>query len=264
MSGTDKRENVEKQYSDDRNLSARIGLHAKYGTNREGFPDWLFKRYDFSGAHRILELGCGNGAQWEGRFGPLPPGCLLVLSDLSEGMVSKVWEKCRSQNGVIAQKLDIQDIPFPDECFDIVIANHMLYHVPDLQKAISEVRRVLKNGGTFYAATNGNGGMRSYLNRAFKRVDPALDVFSEDLSFSLQNGAEILKPYFSEVRRADYEDSLSITETRDLMEWIRSTIAMENIDPEYLKELADYFERTRKKEGAVVIPKETGIFIARK
>lgn len=140
----------------------------------------------------------------------------------------------------------------------------MLYHVPDLQKAISEVRRVLKNSGVFYASTNGNGGMRSYLNRAFKQVDPGLAVFSEDLSFSLQNGAEILHLYFSEVRRADYEDSLSVTDTRDLMEWIRSTITMENIGTEYLQGLSDLLERIRKKEGTILIPKETGLFISRK
>lgn len=264
MSGIDKKENVEKQYSNDRNLSARIGLHAKYSTNREGFANWLFGRYDFSGALRILELGCGNGAQWEGRFGLLPPGCLLILSDLSEGMVGQVRKKYRDQNGVIVRKIDIQDIPFPDGCFDIVIANHMLYHVPGLQKAISEVRRVLKNSGVFYASTNGNGGMRSYLNHAFKQVDPRLAVFSEDLSFSLQNGAEILHPYFSEVSRTDYEDSLSVTDTRDLMEWIRSTITMENIGTEYLQGLSDFLERIRKKEGAILIPKETGLFISRK
>ena len=40
--------------------------------------------------------------------------------------------------------LDLQALPFPEACFDAVIANHMLYHVPDRPRALAEVQRVLK------------------------------------------------------------------------------------------------------------------------
>ena len=43
--------------------------------------------------------------------------------------------------------------------FEIVIANSMLYHVPEIDKALSEVRRVLKKDGVFYAATSGENGI---------------------------------------------------------------------------------------------------------
>lgn len=165
----DKTEDVKKQYANDKKLCVRIGLHAKHSTNREGFSNWLFKKYDFSGALRILELGCGNGAQWEGYLDRIPPDCLLVLTDLSDGMVGRVWGKFGSQRRVLSQTADIRNLPFPDECFDVVIANHMLYHVSNLPQAISEVRRVLKKApehfmrlqtetagyGHFYAALSG-------------------------------------------------------------------------------------------------------------
>jgi len=44
-------------------------------------------------------------------------------------------------------KLDIQDLPFEDAEFDVVLCNHVLEHVPDDHKAISEIYRVLKPGG---------------------------------------------------------------------------------------------------------------------
>ena len=44
-------------------------------------------------------------------------------------------------------KMDITDIPFDDESFDIVIANHVLEHIPDYLNALHELYRVLKPGG---------------------------------------------------------------------------------------------------------------------
>jgi ubiquinone/menaquinone biosynthesis C-methylase UbiE len=64
----------------------------------------------------------------------------------------------------------------------------MLYHVPDLSKAISEVYRVLKPNGTFFAATNGTEGMSKYLHNALKNFNPNIDAFKGENSFNMQNG----------------------------------------------------------------------------
>lgn len=264
MSTMDNIENVKEQYKDDNNLSIRSQLHAKHSTNKQGFFPWLFEKYKFSNGYRILELGCGNGGQWQNRIQQLPTDCILVLSDFSEGMVKIVWEKYSSQKNMLAQKIDIQSIPFPNNCFDVVIANHMLYHVPDLPKALSEVKRILKSGGKFYTATNGNGGMRTFLHNAFKQVNPKINAFTKNFSFNLQNGKEMLCQYFDDVERCDFEDSLSITETQDLIDWLKSTITIASYSENDLNGFYDYFEGIRQKEGAINIPKETGLFISTK
>ena len=51
----------------------------------------------------------------------------------------------------------MQDLPFGDEAFDVVAALWMLYHVPDVDRALAEIRRVLRPGGLFVAVTNGDG-----------------------------------------------------------------------------------------------------------
>lgn len=264
MSTMNKEENVKNQYSDDKNLAIRTKLHLKYSTNKQGFVPWLFDKYEFSENFNILELGCGNGFQWENSIENLPKSCSLTLSDFSEGMVDIVRNKYSKYNNVSFKQIDIQDISFPDKTFDIIIANHMLYHIPDLQKALSEVKRVLKPEGKFYSATNGNGGMRTFLHNALKHVDPDTKAFTQEFSFNLQNGYEILSDHFSKVKRIDFEDSLSITETQDLIDWMKSTISIASYSEKDIDGLFDYFEEIRKKHGVINIEKECGLFISTK
>lgn len=263
MSIMNKTQNVKQQFSNDKNLAMRIDFYKKYTTNKYSFADWLFDKYDFKENTSILELGCGNGSHWEGRIDKLPKGCKLILSDFSDGMLDLVKEKYSSlYNNVSFSKIDIQSIPFDANSFDVVIANHMLFHVPDLNKALLEVRRVLKNGGYFYSATDGNGGMRPFLHEAIKKFNPESKAFTEQLPFNLQNGSEILKRYFTSVERLDYENVLAITKTEDLMDWLKSTTSISGFSEENLANLYQYFEDIRVKDGAINIPRETGVFIS--
>ena len=254
---------VKEQYADGKNLSTRAGLHAKYSTNPMGLTNWLFNQYRFEPGGRILELGCGTGSQWEGRLEELPEGCSLILSDFSLGMVETVRACCRGVPGVSAEQIDIQQIPYPDGSFDVAIANFMLYHVPDLPRAIGEVRRVLKPGGRFYAATNGNGGLMGFMREAMERCGLDASVFARGFSFSLQNGGGLLEPYFAAVERRDYPDALAVTGTADLVDWVRSTGGMTGYTEGELDKLSAYFEGIRRRDGVIYIPKECGVFVCR-
>ncbi len=122
----------------------------------------------------------------------------------------------------------------------------------------------LKSKGKFYASTNGNGGMRPFLQNAFKQVNPQANFFTKDYSFSLQNGSDILSEYFRDIQRHDYNDSLSVTDTQDLMDWLKSTISMASYSEKDIDGLFDYFESIRQREGSIIIPKEAGLFTASK
>lgn len=262
MSIMNKTQNVKQQFSNDKNLAMRIDFYKKYTTNKYRFADWLFDKYNFKENISILELGCGNGNHWEGKLKKLPKGCKLILSDFSDGMLDLVKEKYSSNKNVSFDKIDIQSIPYDDNSFDMIIANHMLFHVPDLNKALLEVKRVLKKGGYFYSATDGNGGMRPFLHEAIKQFDPESEAFTEKLPFNLQNGGEILSKYFENVQRFDYENTLAITDTQDLIDWLKSTKSISGYSDESLSNLYNYFEDIRVRDGAINIPRETGVFIS--
>jgi ubiquinone/menaquinone biosynthesis C-methylase UbiE len=257
-------EKVKQQYSDDTNLSVRKNLHEKYSTNKKGFSAWLWEQYGPFDNCRILELGCGNGAQWENKAESMPDGCNVILTDFSDGMVNIVKEKYAAYPAFSFHQTDIQDIGFTDETFDIIIANHMMYHVPDIPKALSEVRRVLKPGGKFYASTIGSGGLVLFLHETFKRFNPDTGAFKDAGAFTLQNGLEILREHFSDVERRDYIDSLAVTKTQDLMDWVNSAISMIGYPENELDEVFEYLESIRKMDGAINIPKEAGLFVARR
>ena len=71
---------------------------------------------------------------WKGRIERLPCGCHVTLTDISPAMVDTAREQLTDVRGAKFECADIQNLPYPDASFDVVIANMMLYHVPDIAR----------------------------------------------------------------------------------------------------------------------------------
>jgi len=192
---------LSEQYQDASNLNARIQLHDRFSTNKYGWYQWVFDQLNLSPETRVLELGCGTGRSWCENLNRVPRGWDITLSDLSLGMLAEAQRNLRgSQRHFEFEVIDAQAIPFEDESFDAVVANHVLYHVPDRTKALSEIRRVLRPGGRFYASTVGRSHLRE-LYELVRRFDPSVDPWGAYLpgSFLLENGLDQLSQWFSRV-----------------------------------------------------------------
>ncbi len=254
---------VMKQYEDDSKFKKRQDFHDKYSTNQYGFRNWLFDKYEIVEGCKILELGCGNGRIWDEKYDKLPSNICLTLSDLSEGMCNVVKEKHKNHKNVLVEQIDIQNIPYDDNSFDIVIANHMLYHVPKVDKAIEEVYRVLKKGGIFYASTLGTNGFQKYLNQKFKEFNSSMDYFNiENWSFTLKNGKQVLSKKFKDIEMYEYKDSIQLSDENELVEWIFTSVVMQDLDKKQFNGLAEHFAKYKDEKGMLNIPKQVGCFIS--
>lgn len=250
---------VAKQYKTASNLNTRISIHDKYSTNKMGFGNWIFSNYKIEKGMRVLELGCGTGNMWVGRDSEIASCSELVLSDFSEGMINTARENLHMYHNITYKTIDIQDIPFEDNSFDIVIANMMLYHVPDIDKGLSEVRRVLSENGTFYCATYGEHGIVEYLSEILSEYGVQDNA---NKNFTLQNGGEILRKIFETVTKLDYRDSLEVTNADDMVEYIYSLASMTTLN-QVPKENVKKILVDHMVDGVLSVPKEYGMFICK-
>lgn len=253
-------ETVKEQYKTSDNLVTRISIHEKYSANKQGFGNWIFTHYDIPANAEILELGCGTGSIWKGKLDLLSSGARLLLTDISEGMISAAKQTLGAHKNISYGIADIEALPYDNGCFDIVIANMMLYHVPDLDKGLSEVRRVLSEGGYFYCATFGENGIAPYISGLLKDYG-VTDATNKN--FTLQNGQTVLTKYFSDVKRFDYEDHLEVTDIEDILDYIYSLSGILSTAGLERAEIKRVLEKNAV-NGVLYIPKENGMFVCRK
>ena len=255
--------NIIEQYKNAKNLNDRISLHEKYSTNKLGWFNWLFNQIDFSRVNRLLELGCGNGKLWQENRIDLR-NREIFLSDISEGMVEEVRNKLGTDfNCIVA---DAEKIPFKDSYFDSIIANHVLFYLNDLNLGLKEIDRVLKSDGILYCSTYGKNHMKE-ITEIVQNFDSRISLSNHSLYdiFGLENGESILKEYFFNIQRMDYKDSLEITESKPLIDYIMSCHGNQNeiLGPR-LNEFKEYIEELLENNGKIVVTKQVGLFICKK
>jgi len=251
------------QYADAANLHARLQLHQRFSTNPYNWFRWVFDHLDLPDSPRILEIGCGSGELWVKNADRLPTGWGVILSDFSAGMANEAQCNIKTiPHPFRLSILDAQAIPFPGETFEAVIANHILPHVPNLGKAISEIYRILKPNAYLYAATNGKTHLRE-LYELINQFEPSILSSSQTLPFNLENGREHLRKLFPKVEMDVYEDSLRVTEAEPLGAYILSMMTVD-INREQEARLHQFLASELKRQGVIHISKKPGLFMARK
>jgi SAM-dependent methyltransferase len=201
---------VAAEYADDARLRRRAAAYTGVGTAVDARVP-VVEAVVAARPQRVLEVGCGWGelAEWIGR----ETGAEIVATDLSSRMVELARHR-----GVAAPHTDVQALPFDDGEFDVVVAAWMLYHVPDLDRGLAEIWRVLRPGGTLVAVTNS----RFHLHELRELVGSGPSA----LKFSREDGDELLGARFSTVRRHDIDGLLDFPDRNAVHDYVHASISM--------------------------------------
>ncbi|MFC3494774.1 class I SAM-dependent methyltransferase [Glycomyces rhizosphaerae] len=235
---TDERFQKVDNYRSEDGLAVRQGLYA-YKT-----PD-----YDLPGVvtsnitgrpKRVLDVGCGNG-RYTGRLREAFPDAEVIGVDLASGILETVPEPT-----VVA---DVAELPFEDSSADVVLAMHMLYHVPDIPAALEELRRVLAPGGVLFVSTLASDDKQEYhpiwceagKTALGTEVRQALSVVVE--RFSLETAQSMLAERFASVVLHDLPGVIELPEPGPLVAAFRSEADFTALAPEDFERLMEAIER---------------------
>jgi SAM-dependent methyltransferase len=176
---------VRAEYADDSRFAVRVAAWQNVAGARP--REEVFRAVAEVAPKTVLEVGCGRG-ELAARIAAELDATVVAL-DQSERMV----ELARGA-GVDARVADVQELPFPESSFDCAVAAWMLYHVPDVDRGLAELARVLRPGGRLVAATNGERNLPELWGKFGPRA-------RRDHAFSVENAEPQLRRHFARVER---------------------------------------------------------------
>lgn len=255
---------LKNQYLNASNIAARIQLHQLYSDNQQGWFPWVYEQCQLHAGMKVLEIGCGDGSLWTANKDKLPDHIAITLTDISEGMLRDARRNLSTgtDDRFSFYVADAHRLPFDDNNFDLVIANHVLFYCEDLKQVFSEIQRVLKKGGSFIASTYGEQHMAE-ISQLVSDFDSRIILSADKLyqRFGRENGADLLAPYFSSSSWHSYRDHLFVTEAAPLISYILSCHGNQS---QYLLSRYNDFSAYVKHKVArgFQITKDAGVFFA--
>ena len=206
---------VRNEYASEAGLRARASIYG--GTFGEGDTRRIaLEAIRAANPRRVLEVGCGWGEFAERVLKEL--GVDLIAVDQSERMVELARER-----GVDARVGDVQELPFAHGEFDVSVANWMLYHVPDLDRGLAELARVLRPGGRLVASTNSLDHLRELWSLVGR------DRRQEPVRFFSETAEEPLLRHFARVERYDNEGTVVFEDRAAVQRYVASSVAHKHL-----------------------------------
>lgn len=248
------------QYAAPERHDIRRALHKRFGIAYIPYSDWLLDRIGLEPGMRVLDIGCGSGDLWGTRA--LPDDLSVTMADMSAGMLETARERTKDIANVRFEfkQADVCDLPFEDEQYDLVLASYMLFHVPDLYAAVSEIVRVLKPNGHLSATTISKHNMKELYALTQKH---GILLPRPSNHFTMEEGKTALTRLFRHITREDYESWLQITEAEPLVQYIQSVDTFGVQSEEGIRALREEIQKEIDKTGSFDISNSSCLFVCR-
>lgn len=253
----------EVQYASAKNLNARVALHQKYSTAKEEWFAWLASQVNWPPCHAVLEVGCGTGLFWAHVLADEVSHVDLTVTDLSQSMVDTTMGVAQDVVGTLhGRAANVEELPFDDASFDLVLANHMLYHAPDPTSAVKEFVRVLRPGGVLVASTNGSRHLAELYDIDTAVFGPTGLRNNNAEIFGAESGLAILREVFDSVEWRGHSDGLECTDVDDVVAYLLSVPPGSFATPEQVDQLiSEVSSRMAQANGILRVSKEAGVFL---
>ncbi len=270
---TDRKFLSTQMYSTDEALAVRRHTHKRYTQPQLDFIAWIVERISWRGDETVLDIGCGDGAYVEPVCARLTGEGRLLSADLSLGMLRDLNAKTLAGQPRMFNA-DAMSIPLPDACCDVVLANHMMFHVPLMEQALAEFHRVLRQGGHLLAATNARNSMETFVTEMLTAAqalghDWEIPLAPAIRRFVLENGGAIIEPIFPNVKQDIVESYLAFSQAAPAVDYIHSLRHVytpqlpQGLEWEALiQQVARQIEAQVAQQGEYRVPKATGVFVA--
>lgn len=252
------------QYKTAVNLNVRIELHNRFSHNPVPWFSWLASQISMKAGGTFLEVGCGNGELWKHAG---QRDMEIHVTDISSGMVEDAARLLGGSGfkNLIFKTEDCQNLSYKDDTFDGVIANHVLFYVKNISKALGEICRVMKQEGVFYCSTYGREHMKeiTLLVQEFDSRIILSEVALYEL-FGLENGQAMLERHFRSVEKVMYDDYLLVDEAEPLLDYILSCHGNQSeILSQRQLEFKEFLQKKIREKGGIRITKMAGVFICK-
>ena len=264
---------VRRHYANDENLRVRQETHERYTVPDRSFAQWVLERINWKGETWLLDIGSGPGLYYN-KMNVEKHNIRYVGMDLVSGMLEN--HPANENSGYLAAG-DVQNLPFEDDSFDVVMANHMLYHVDNMEEALAEMKRVLKPNGMVVVGTNSVNNMpelQVLMRRAIVLLTRggAAQVRAPALPsdrFALENGTRMLSRHFFTVVRHDLPSSLVFPDVEPAMAYLESTrdlreaaLPADVVWDDVMMIMRQQINQLIKHLGELIITKQQGVLLA--